>query len=331
MDLSTEYLGFKLPHPFMPGASPLADTLDGVRKLEDAGASAIVMRSLFEEQLLQEQLLTHRYTDFHRDTFPEASSFLPEPELFHLGPESYLEHIRKVRAAVKVPVIASLNGLTIDSWVDHAKLIEQAGASALELNLFSIGADPTEKASEMEARAVELLRAIRAKVKMPIAVKLSPFYSSLSNLAAQLDHAGAAGLILFNRLFQPELDIEALEVKRVLHLSDNSELPLRLRWLGVLSSQVGCSLACSGGVHSVPDAVKALMTGADAVQVVSLLLRKGPGELANLKNGLVQWLEEHDYASLGQLRGSMNYETCPDPAAYLRANYMMLLQSWQPE
>ena len=331
MDLSTDYLGFKLPHPFMPGASPLADTLDGVRKLEDAGAAAIVLRSLFEEQLLQEQLLTHRYTDFHRDTFPEASSFLPEPELFHLGPDAYLEHVRKVRAAVKVPVIASLNGLTIESWVDHAALIEQAGASALELNMFTIGADPTERASDMEARAVELLRAVKAKVKMPIAVKLSPFYSSLSNVAAQLDHAGAAGLILFNRLFQPELDIEALEVKRVLHLSDSSELPLRLRWLGVLSSQVDCSLAASGGVHSVPDAVKALMTGADVVQVVSLLLRKGPGELAKLKQGLVQWLEEHDYASLGQLRGSMNYETCPDPAAYLRANYLMLLQSWSPE
>ena len=331
MDLTTEYLGFKLPHPFMPGASPLADTLDGVRRLEDAGAAAIVLRSLFEEQLLQEQLVTHRYTDFHRDTFPEAGSFLPEPELFHLGPDSYLEHLRKVRAAVKVPVIASLNGLSTESWVEHAALMEQAGASALELNMYAIGADPTEKSSDLEARAVQLLRAVKAKVKMPIAVKLSPFFSSLSNVAAQLDHAGAAGLILFNRLFQPELDIETLEVKRVLHLSDSSELPLRLRWLGVLSSQITCSLAASGGVHTVPDAVKALMTGADAVQVVSLLLKKGPGELAILKKGLVQWLEEHDYASLGQLRGSMNYETCPDPSAYLRANYLMLLQSWSPE
>ncbi|MDP1823225.1 MAG: dihydroorotate dehydrogenase-like protein [Archangium sp.] len=331
MDLSTDYLGFKLPHPFMPGASPLADTLDGVRKLEDAGAAAIVMRSLFEEQLLQEQLLTHRYTDFHRDTFPEAGSFLPEPELFHLGPDTYLKHLRKVREAVKVPVIASLNGLTTSSWVEHAVLLEQAGASAIELNMFTIGADPAERSSDLETRAVELLRAVKARVKIPIAVKLSPFYSSLSNVAAQLDRAGAAGLVLFNRLFQPELDIEALEVRRVLHLSDSSELPLRLRWLGVLSSQVGCSLACSGGVHTVADAVKSLMTGADAVQVVSLLLRKGPGELTALKTGLVRWLEEHEYASLGQLRGSMNYETCPDPAAYLRANYLMLLQSWSPE
>jgi len=331
MDLTTDYLGFKLPHPFMPGASPMADTLDGVRKLEDAGAAAIVMRSLFEEQLLQEQLLTHRYTDFHRDTFPEASSFLPEPELFHLGPETYLEQIRKIRAAVKVPVIASLNGITTASWVEHATLIEQAGASALELNVFAIGADPGEKASDLELRMVELLKAIKTRVKIPIAVKLSPFFSSLSNMATQLDRAGAAGLVLFNRLFQPELDIEALEVKRVLHLSDSSELPLRLRWLGVLSSQVNCSLAASGGVHTVADAVKALMTGADAVQVVSLLLKKGPKEITVLRDGLTHWLEEHKYESLGQLRGSMNYENSPDPSAFLRANYMMMLQSWSPE
>ena len=331
MDLTTDYLGFKLPHPFMPGASPMADTIDGVRRLEDAGAAAIVMRSLFEEQLLQEQLLTHRYTDFHRDTFPEASSFLPEPELFHLGPETYLEQIRKIRAAVKVPVIASLNGITTASWVEHATLIEQAGASALELNVFAIGADPGEKASDLEMRMVELLRAIKTRVKIPIAVKLSPFFSSLSNMATQLDRAGASGLVLFNRLFQPELDIEALEVKRVLHLSDSSELPLRLRWLGVLSSQVNCSLAASGGVHTVADAVKALMTGADVVQVVSLLLKKGPKEITALRDGLTQWLEEHKYESLGQLRGSMNYENSPDPSAFLRANYMMMLQSWSPE
>lgn len=331
MDLSTDYLGFKLPHPFMPGASPLADTLDGVRRLEDAGAAAIVLRSLFEEQLVQEQLLTYRYTDFHRDTFPEAGSFLPEPEQFRLGPDGYLEHLRRIRAAVSVPVIASLNGLTTSSWVEHARLMEQAGASAIELNVFGIGADPEERASDVEARLLELLRAVRSKVKVPIAVKLSPYYSSLSNLAAQLEHAGAESLVLFNRLFQPELDIEALEVKRVLHLSDSSELPLRLRWLAVLSSQVGCSLACSGGVHTVSDAVKALMTGADAVQVVSLLLKKGPGELTALRTGLMRWLEEHEYASLGQLRGSMNYETSPDPAAFLRANYMMLLQSWSPD
>lgn len=329
MDLSTEYLGFKLPHPFMPGASPLADTLDGVRRLEDAGAAAIVMRSLFEEQLLQEQLVTHRYTDFHRDTFPEASSLLPEPELFHLGPDTYLEHLRRVRAAVKVPVIASLNGLTAAKWVEYAALIEQAGASALELNMYAMGADPEQKAGELEQRMVELLLEIKRRVKLPVAVKLSPYFSSLSNLAMQLDHAGAAGLVLFNRLFQPELDIEALELKRELHLSDSSELPLRLRWLGVLSAQVKCSLAASGGVHSVPDAVKALMTGADVVQVVSLLLRKGPKELEALRTGLARWLEEHEYTSLEQLRGSMNYESCPDPSAYLRANYVMMLQSWE--
>lgn len=328
MDLSTRYLGFHLPHPFMPGASPLADTLDGVRRLEDAGAAAIVMRSLFEEQLLQEQLVTHRYTDFHRDTFPEASSFLPEPEQFHLGPQTYLEHLRKIRAAVKVPVIASLNGLGASSWVEHAALLEQAGASAIELNFFTVGADPTESSADLEARMVEVLTMLKARVKVPIAVKLSPFFSSLSHLAVALEHAGAAGFVLFNRLFQPEIDIETLEIKRVMHLSNKSELPLRLRWLGVLSTQVKCSLAASGGVHSATDAVKAIMTGAHAVQLVSALLQRGPQEIAALKSGLAHWLEEHQYDSLEQMRGSMNYATCPDPAAYLRANYMMMLQSW---
>jgi dihydroorotate dehydrogenase (fumarate) len=327
MNLETGYLGFRLPHPFMPGASPLADSLDMVKRLEDAGAAAIVMRSLFEEQLTHEQWSTHRYTDFHRDTFPEASSLLPEPGLFHLGPHTYLEQVRKIRAAVKVPVIASLNGVTLERWVDHARLIEQAGASALELNYYAVGANPDETGGDVEARLVGLLAELKRQVKIPIAVKLSPFFSSLSHVARELERAGAAGLVLFNRLFQPEIDLEALEIRRELHLSDPSELPLRLRWLGVLSSQVKCSLAASGGVHRVEDAVKALMTGADAVQVVSLLLKSGPDALSHLVAGLERWLEEHEYQSLEQLKGSMSYDTCPDPSAFLRANYMLQLQS----
>ncbi|MBS1150584.1 MAG: dihydroorotate dehydrogenase [Myxococcaceae bacterium] len=327
MDLSTTWLGLKLPHPFMPGASPLADSLDSVKRLEDAGAAAIVLRSLFEEQLLYEQLATHRYTDFHRDVFPEAASFLPEPGDFHLGPDTYLEHLSKIRAAVDLPVIASLNGTTPEGWVDHARLIEQAGASAIELNVYGVGADPGEGAGDIETRTLALVKQVKRRIKIPVAVKLSPFYTSLSHFASQLQQAGADGLVLFNRLFEPELDVEALEVKRVLHLSDPSELPLRLRWLGVLSAQLTCSLAASGGVHTTTDAVRALMAGADVVQVVSLLLKKGPGELAKLRQGLTQWLEEREYESLAQLRDSMNYASCPDPTAYLRANYLLMLQS----
>ncbi len=332
MDLTTTWLGLKLPHPFMPGASPLADSLDSVRKLEDAGAAAIVLRSLFEEQLLYEQLATHRYTDFHRDVFPEAASFLPEPEDFHLGPDSYLEQLSKIRDAVDLPVIASLNGTTSAGWVDYARMIEQAGASALELNVYGVGADPADPAASVEARTLDLVKQVKDRARIPIAVKLSPFYTSLSNFAAQLQTAGADGLVLFNRLFQPELDVEALEVKRVLHLSDPSELPLRLRWLGVLSAQVSCSLAVSGGVHTPVHAVRSLMAGADVVQVVSLLLKKGPAQLTLLRDGLVRWLEEHEYESLEQLRDSMNYASCPDPTAYLRANYLLMLQGgWSEE
>lgn len=327
MDLTTHYLGFKLPHPFMPGAGPLADHLDTVKKLEDAGAAAIVLRSLFEEQLVFEQLATYRYTDFHRDVFPEASSFLPEPEAFRMGPDAYLEQVRRIRAAVKVPVIASLNGTTPESWASAARQLEQAGASAIELNVYSIGADPTLAATDVESRTVELLQKVKGAVRVPIAVKLSPFYTSLAHFAARLEKAGADGLILFNRLFQPELDMESLEMQRVLHLSDASELPLRLRWLGVLSAQVGCSLAVSGGVHEPVDAVRALATGADVVQVVSALLRRGPHHLETLRVGLAHWLEEHQYESVAQLRDSMNYASCPDPSVYLRANYVLLLQS----
>jgi dihydroorotate dehydrogenase (fumarate) len=333
MNLTTTYCGLTLEHPFMPGASPLADHLDSVRRLEDAGASAIVLRSLFEEQLLFEQLIHHRYTDFHRDMFPEAGNgFLPEPEKFRLGPDAYLEHLRRVRAAVKVPVIASLNGISTSGWASTAKQMEQAGASALELNVYLVGADPASTAGDIETRTVELLKQVKASVGIPVAVKLSPFYTSLSNLAARLAAAGADGLVLFNRLFQPELDTEKLEMKRALHLSDSSELPLRLRWLGVLSAQVPCSLAVSGGVHTADDAVRALMAGGHAVQVVSALLKHGPAHLEVIREGVERWLEGHGYESLAQLRGSMNYASCPDPSVYLRANYMLMLQSaWEDD
>ena len=329
MDLSVEYLGLKLAHPLLPGASPLADELGTVRALEDAGAPAIVMRSLFEEQLTQEQLSTFMATEQHREISAEASSVLPEPADYRMGPERYLEQLRKIRAAVKVPVIASLNGTTIGGWIDFARLIEQAGASALELNLYAVPTDPARDGAAVEKDTLDLVRTLKSRVKIPVAVKLSPFYTSVSSVARGLEEAGADGLVLFNRLFEPEIDVDALEVKRVLHLSDSSELPLRLRWLAILSAQRKIPLAISGGVHETVDVIRALMAGATVVQLVSTLLRNGPSRLLSLRASLERWLVEREYTSVRQLRGSMNLKACPDPSAYERANYIHLLHGWR--
>jgi len=330
MNLTTEYLGFKFPHPFFPGASPLADDLDSVRRLEDAGAAAIVMRSLFEEQISQEQMAMHQYTDFHRECFAEAGSFFPDLQDFRLGPDAYLEQLQRIKKAVRVPVIASLNGTTLSGWIDHARLLEQAGADALELNIYVVGAAPSVSATDLENRTVELVRAIKRTVDIPVAVKLTPFYTSLSHFVQRLESAGADGLVLFNRLFQPEIDIDALEVHRSLRLSTSNELPLRLRWLGILSPQFGGSLAVSGGVHTAADAARAIMTGAHGVQMVSALLTSGPQYLAQVLVDFAEWMEEHEYDSVDQLRGSLNLKACPDPSAYERANYMLMLQTWRP-
>jgi dihydroorotate dehydrogenase (fumarate) len=329
MDLSTTYLGLKLPHPLMPGASPMVDEIDTVRRLEDAGAAAIVMHSLFEEQISREQVATFVHTESHGQSFAEALTYFPSPEAFALGPDEYLEHVRKVKQAVSVPVLGSLNGFTHGGWLDYAKLIEQAGADALELNVYFLGSDPDESGASIEDRTVKMVKAVREAVRIPVAVKLSPYYTSLAQFAAQLDGAGADGLVLFNRFYQPDIDVEELQVRRQIHLSTSAELPLRLTWLALLSPKVKASLAVSGGVHTLLDAVQSIMTGAHAVQLVSCLLKRGPSHLATLKGELAQWLEEHEYHSLRQMQGSMNLEACPDPAVYERANYMLMLQSWR--
>ena len=329
MDLSTTYLGLKLPHPLMPGASPMVDDLDTVRRLEDAGASAIVMHSLFEEQITREEVATFVHTESHGQSFAEALTYFPSPETFALGPDEYLDHVRKVKQAVSVPVIGSLNGFTDGGWLEHAKLIEQAGADALELNVYYLGGDPEELGASIEARTVRVVKAVRSGVRIPVAVKLSPYYTSLAHFSKQLDEAGADGLVLFNRLYQPDIDVEELQVRRQIHLSTSAELPLRLTWLALLSPKVKASLAVSGGVHTVHDVVQSIMTGAHAVQLVSALLKRGPSYLGTLKAELAQWLEEHEYHSLHQMQGSMNLEACPDPQVYERANYMLMLQSWR--
>lgn len=330
MDLRTSYLGLELAHPLMPGASPLVDDLDTVRRLEDAGASAIVMHSLFEEQLTGEMLATHAAIDGQSDSFAEALSFLPSPADFRLGPEEYLEQIRKVKAAVKVPVIASLNGTTLGGWLAYARMMEEAGADALELNVYQLATDPEETSQSIERRTLAMVRAVAGAVMIPVAVKLSPFYTSIASFATQVEEAGADGLVLFNRFYQPDLDIEELEVKTGLRLSDSSELLLRLRWLAILSGKVKASLAVTGGVHSAVDVVKAIMCGADTVQVVSALLRHGPYYLKFILDDLTRWLEEHEIDSLDEIRGNMSLERCPDPRQFERTNYMKVLSSWKP-
>jgi dihydroorotate dehydrogenase (fumarate) len=331
MDLSTRYLGLDLPHPLMPGASPLVDDLDTVRRLEDAGAAAIVMHSLFEEQLNRDRMNALRATEGMADSFAEAQSLFPRLDNFALGPETYLEQLRKIKAAVKVPVIASLNGTSAAGWTEHARLIEQAGADALELNVYLVAAGLDDNSTRVEDLVVAIARAVRQTVAIPVAVKLSPFFSALGAIVRRLEAEKVDGLVLFNRFYQPDIDIEALETVARLELSSSSELLLRLRWLAILSGRVKPSLAVSGGVHTAADAIKAIMAGAHAVQVVSALLRHGPGHLAKLRQELKDWLERHEYESLAQMQGSMNLSRSPDPAAYERANYMAVLQGWRNE
>ena len=329
MDLSTTYLGFELPHPLMPGASPLVDDLDTVRRLEDAGAAAIVLHSLFEEQIEAEQLALYGSTERHSHSSPEAQSYFPGEDAFAVGPDDYLEQIRRVQAAVDVPVIASLNGVSLGGWLKYAGLMQEAGADALELNVHALATNPDESAAAIEERTLDMVRAVRDVVRIPLAIKLSPFYTSIAHFAERLDDTGLEGMILFNRFYQPGIDVEELEVRRELHLSTSEELPLRIRWLAILAPRLRASLAVTGGVHTVTDVVQAIMAGAHAVQVVSALLRHGSERLAELRRELTAWLEEHEYESLAQMRGSMNLRNCPDPQAYERANYMLMLQSWR--
>ncbi len=329
MDLRTTYLGLPLAHPLMPGASPLVDDLDTVKRLEDAGASALVMHSLFEEQISHESEGIRRAMDVQAESSAEATSYFMEPEEFHLGPDRYLEQIRKIRNTVSIPVIASLNGVTDSGWLRYAKLMQEAGAHALELNVYRIAADPNVQGTVIEHEVENILRSVKRGLSIPVAVKLPPFFTSFANVARQLDDLGVDGLVLFNRFYQPDIDVDLLEPVPALHLSDSSDLLLRLRWLAILSGRVRCSLAATGGVHTPLDLVKAIMAGANAVQIVSSILRHGPRQISALKQGLVEWMERHEYESVAQLTGAVSHRTSADPAAFERANYMRVLQSFR--
>ena len=328
MDLSTNYLGLSLRSPLMPGASPMVDDLDMVKRLEAAGAGAIVMHSLFEEQIQGESLATIYHMELYADSSAEAMSYFPRHGDYHLAPDQYLRQISRIKSAVDTPVIASLNGSTSGGWLKYARLIEEAGADALELNAYFLATDPMESGVETEQRILAVAGEVVQSVKIPVAIKISPFYSALSNFAAQLSGAGARGLVLFNRFYQPDIDIDTLEVKPTLQLSDSSELLLRLRWTAILSSQINGDIAISGGVHTASDVIKSIMAGARVTQLVSALLRKGPEHLTVLETELKQWMSDNGYTSLRQMRGSMASSRCPDPKAFERANYLRALHSF---
>lgn len=329
MQLATTYLGLPLKNPVMPGASPLVDQLDTVRRLEDAGAAAVVMHSLFEEQITNDQLAEFAHTENPAESFSEATSYFPSLEDYALGPDRYLAQIAKIKEMVDIPVIGSLNGVSMGGWTDHARLIEQAGADALELNVYYVATDPDESGTAVEQRTLDILQAVKESVTIPVAVKLSPFFSSPGHFAKQLDSMGAAGVILFNRFYQPDIDIEELEATHRLDLSNSTELRLRLRWAAILHGHLKADIALSGGIHTVEDIIKAIMCGANAVQVVSSLLKYGPSHIGSLINGLRHWMEDHEYESVDQMRGSMSLRHCPDPTVFERANYLRVLQLWK--
>jgi len=327
VDLATRYCGLKLAHPFMPGASPMVDNLDTVRRLEDAGAAAIVMHSLFEEQIVGEELDIHRAHVAAMELSPEAFDHLPDPDAFRLGPDEYLRQIERVREAVDVPVIASLNGTHDAGWVRYATLIEDAGADALELNPYEMVAALDEPTDAIERRIVSLVAAVREATSLPLAVKLLPMFAGLSAFAERLAAAGADALVLFNRPYQPAIDLHTLDLSHAYPLSSHDELGVRLRWLGLISARATADLACSGGVYSADDAVRAVMCGAHAVQMVSALLRYGAAHLGVVMQGVVAWMQEHEYTSIAQMRGCMNLANCPDPRVYTRWGYIRTLQN----
>jgi dihydroorotate dehydrogenase (fumarate) len=325
MDLGTTYLGLRLPHPLIVGAGPLGDDLDTVRALEDAGAAMLVLRSLYEEEITGEQMDEFFQTERYSGSFAEADSLAPDP-LRALGPDEYLEHVRRVKAAVGIPVVASLNGVTRGGWTSFADLIEDAGADALELHVYHAASDASASAAEVEQRAVEVVQDVKRRLRIPVAVKLAPLYTAFTHFARQLDAAGADGLVLFTRFHRVDIDVDELEVIRTLPLSDSSELPMRLRGAAALSGRVAASIAITGGVHTGLDVVKATMAGAHVTQLVSALLRHGPDHLRSVRREIETWMREHEWSALDEMRGNMSLGRIPDPAAYERANFRMALR-----
>ena len=321
-DVSTTYLGLRLASPFIAGASPLADRLDTARRLEDAGCAAVVLHSLFEEQISQaESGRIHHFDPLNRQ-FATVVSYFPEPDAYALGPEEYLEHLRRVKEALGIPVIGSLNGTSAEAWLTFAKRMEQAGADALELNMYEVVTDPDQGAVAVEGGLRQIVQDLKHELKIPVAVKVSPYFTAFANVARSLESAGAAGLVLFNRFLQPDIDIRRLEVSPRLELSTSAELLIRLRWLAILRGQVRCSLAATGGVETPTDGIKALLAGADVVQMVSAILRHGPSYFTSMRDELRHWMESLEVARLDDVRGRLSMARTESPGDFERAQYI---------
>jgi dihydroorotate dehydrogenase (fumarate) len=329
MDLTTTYLGLKLKNPIVPSAGPLSHTLDSMKRLEDSGAAAIVMYSLFEEQIVHDAAELNHYLTEGTESFAEAITYFPEADDYNLGPEEYVEHLRKAKRALGIPVIGSLNGISTGGWVKFAKKIEEAGADAIELNVYYIPTEPNLPGAEVEETYLEILRAVKGTVKIPVAMKLSPFFSSMANMAHKLDAAGADGLVLFNRFYQPDIDLETLEVAPNVILSTPHALRLPLRWVAILHGKVKASIAATSGIHTSEDVLKMLMAGADVTMMCSALLKHGPQRIREVLTELTQWMQEHEYESVSQMKGSMSQKSVADPSAFERANYMKALNSYK--
>lgn len=329
VDLTTYYMGMKLRTPLVVSASPLSQEIGSIRRLEDVGASAVVLYSLFEEQLRQESLELDYHLNAGTESFAESLSFFPQASEYRLGPEGYLEHIRKARQAVGIPIIASLNGATAGSWAEYGREIEEAGADAIECNIYSIPTDPDVTSAEIEQTYIDIVKSVKKSVSIPVAVKISPYFSNLANMAKRLDQAGANALVLFNRFYQPDIDLEELEIRPNVLLSTPQALRLPLTWIGILYGRVQASLAGTSGVHDAPDVIKLLMAGANVTMMCSALLRNGINHLHNVENGVVDWMEKHEYESVQQMQGSMSQLRCPDPGAFERAQYMRAVKSLQ--
>ena len=330
MNLTTNYLGMLLKNPIVASSSPLSHSVDSIRRLEDAGAAAAVMYSLFEEQIGFDSYYIDHHLTQGTDSYAESISYFPDMQSYNVGPDEYLNLIRRAKEAVRIPVIGSLNGASVGGWTDYATLIEEAGADALELNVYYLPANTAIKGSDVEALYLDILSAVRQVITIPVAVKLSPFFSSIANMASCLSEQGADGLVLFNRFYQPDFDLENLEVATRLVLSNSNELRLPLRWVAILYGRVNADLAITSGVHTSQDVIKGLMAGAKVTMMASELLQNGIRRIGQVLNELVTWLTEHEYESVTQMIGAMSQKHCAEPAAFERANYMKMLQSYRP-
>ncbi len=328
VDLSTTYLGLTLKNPLVASSSPLCEKIDNIRRMEDAGASAVVLPSLFEEQIALESHHLDRYLSYGTESFAESLTYLPDMADYNLGPDGYLEQIRRAKFVVDIPIIGSLNGSSTGGWITYARKIEEAGADALELNVYYIPTDPELTGAQVEQMYLDLVRDVKASVRIPVAVKLSPNFSAIPNMARRLDQAGADALVMFNRFYQPDFDLENLEVVPSLILSGSYELLVRLTWVAIVYGHVRADLAITGGVHSAQDVLKAMMVGARVAMMTSALLQHGIGHLSTVRSELLAWMEEHEYESIRQMQGSMSHRSVPDPAAFERGNYMKVLSSY---